>query len=160
TDVTGGSRTTLGTGHAAIELAKQMQKEIAEKLAAIWEVDPDSIAIAGPHYSSNGKSALIGDVAKLLNERGKHVVTSVTLKGRNTSGAFGTHIADVEVDPETGKVDVIRYTAVQDAGKAIHPSYVEGQMQGGVAQGIGWALHEEYAYDNQGRLRNASLLDY
>jgi xanthine dehydrogenase molybdenum-binding subunit len=66
----------------------------------------------------------------------------------------------VEVDLETGKVDVIRYTAVQDAGKAIHPSYVEGQMQGGVAQGIGWALHEEYYYDREGRLRNASLLDY
>ena len=66
----------------------------------------------------------------------------------------------MEVDPETGKVEVIRYTAVQDAGKAIHPSYVEGQMQGGVVQGIGWALHEEYVYDERGQMRNASLLDY
>jgi xanthine dehydrogenase molybdenum-binding subunit len=55
---------------------------------------------------------------------------------------------------------VIRYTAVQDAGTAIHPSYVEGQMQGGVVQGIGWALWEEYVYDPQGLLRNATLLDY
>src|SRR5207247_10692241 len=109
---------------------------------------------------SNGKSATIAEAAKLLTERGKHIVSSITLKGKNTSGAFATHIADVEVDPETGKVDVIRYTAVQDAGKAIHPSYVEGQMQGGVAQGIGWALNEAYAYDSAGKLRNASLLDY
>ncbi len=61
---------------------------------------------------------------------------------------------------ETGKVDILRYTALQDVGKAIHPAYVEGQLQGGAAQGIGWALNEEYVYDEQGRLRNASLLDY
>jgi CO/xanthine dehydrogenase Mo-binding subunit len=99
-------------------------------------------------------------VAKLFDERGIQVVRSVTTSPHNSSGAFTTHIADVEVDPETGKVEVVRYTAVQDAGKAIHPSYVEGQMQGGAAQGIGWALHEEYAYDSEGRLRNATLLDY
>jgi xanthine dehydrogenase molybdenum-binding subunit len=160
TDVTGGSRTTFGTGLAAHDLAHQMQKEIVEHLAPIWEVEVDSIKVEGPCYSSNGQSATIIEVAKLLNEHGKHVVSSVTTKGNNASGAFATHIADVEVDPETGKVDVIRYTAVQDAGTAIHPSYVEGQMQGGVAQGIGWALHEEYYYDREGRLRNASLLDY
>jgi xanthine dehydrogenase molybdenum-binding subunit len=84
----------------------------------------------------------------------------VTVNPTGSGGAFATHIADVEVDPETGKVDVIRYTAVQDAGTAIHPSYVEGQMQGGVVQGIGWALWEEYVYDPQGHLRNCTLLDY
>jgi CO/xanthine dehydrogenase Mo-binding subunit len=84
----------------------------------------------------------------------------VTVNPTGSGGAFATHIADVEVDPETGKVDVVRYTAVQDAGTAIHPSYVEGQMQGGVVQGIGWALWEEYTYDEVGRLRNATLLDY
>ena len=73
---------------------------------------------------------------------------------------FGAHICDVEVDKETGRVTVVRYTAVQDAGKAIHPSYVEGQMQGGVAQGVGWALNEEYVYDREGRLENAGFLDY
>ena len=69
-------------------------------------------------------------------------------------------MVDVEVDPETGKVEILRYTAVQDAGKAIHPSYVEGQLHGGVAQGIGWALNEEYVYDDEGHLLNSSLLDY
>ena len=69
-------------------------------------------------------------------------------------------LVDVEVDPETGKVQVLRCTVAQDAGKAIHPSYVEGQMQGGTAQGIGWALNEEYVYDDKGMLRNAGFLDY
>ena len=66
----------------------------------------------------------------------------------------------MEVDVDTGKVQILRYTAAQDAGTAIHPSYVEGQMQGGVVQGIGWALNEEYAYDEHGVMRNASFLDY
>jgi CO/xanthine dehydrogenase Mo-binding subunit len=64
------------------------------------------------------------------------------------------------VDKETGKVDVVRYTAIQDAGKAIHPSYVEGQYQGGASQGIGWALNEEYIYNEDGVMENAGFLDY
>src|SRR5581483_3417688 len=70
------------------------------------------------------------------------------------------NIIDVEVDPETGKVEIIRATAIQDAGKAIHPDYVAGQMQGGLVQGVGWALNEEYWYDSEGHMVNASLLDY
>ena len=66
----------------------------------------------------------------------------------------------MEVDPETGKVTVLRFVAAQDVGRAIHPSYVEGQIQGGVVQGIGWALNEEYIYDKNGRMDNASFLDY
>src|ERR1051325_8552401 len=73
---------------------------------------------------------------------------------------FGGHICDLEGDPETGRSRIVRYTAVQDVGKAVHPSYVEGQMQGGVAQGIGWALNEEYFYNEQGLMTNASYLDY
>ncbi len=160
TEVTGGSRTTFATGYAAHELAKQMQRDITARIAEVWEVAPDSITVSGPCYASNGKSATLTEIAKILDERGQHVVSSVTVTPNNGAGAFALHIADVEVDPETGKVDVIRFTAVQDAGKAIHPSYVEGQMQGGVAQGIGWALNEEYVYDEAGHLRNATLLDY
>ena len=88
------------------------------------------------------------------------MVGKATVTPEHEGGAFATHIADVEVDVETGKVKVLRYTAVQDAGVAIYPPYVEGQMQGGAVQGIGWALNEEYVYDDQGVLRNASLLDY
>src|SRR5690606_6127191 len=79
----------------------------------------------------------------------------------NTAGpAYGGHIVDVHVDRETGKVTILRYTAVQDVGTAIHPSYVEGQIQGGVAQGIGMALNEEYVFNDEGRLLNGSFLDY
>ncbi len=88
------------------------------------------------------------------------MVASASVRSRNWGPAFSVHIVDVEVDPETGKVQILRYTAVQDVGKAIHPSYVEGQLQGGASQGIGWGLNEEYFYDSQGRLANASLLDY
>jgi CO/xanthine dehydrogenase Mo-binding subunit len=73
--------------------------------------------------------------------------------------AFGGHIVDVEVDRDTGKVTVLRYTAVQDVGTAIHPSYVEGQIQGAVAQGIGMALTEEY-FLRDGNMVNPTYLDY
>ena len=74
--------------------------------------------------------------------------------------SFATHICDAEVDPETGATKIVRYTVLQDAGKAVHPSYVEGQFQGGAVQGIGWALNEEYIYGKDGRLQNAGFLDY
>jgi len=74
--------------------------------------------------------------------------------------SFGVHVVDVEVDPETGRTQVLRYLVVQDAGRAIHPAYVEGQYQGGAAQGIGWALNEEYVYGPDGRLQNPVFLDY
>ncbi len=70
------------------------------------------------------------------------------------------NFTDVRVDRETGKVDVLRFTAIQDAGKAVHPDYVEGQLQGGAVQGIGWALNEEYIWDEQGTMENAGFLDY
>ena len=83
------------------------------------------------------------------------VVITGTAARRFTGGQ-----TEVEVDRETGHVKVLRYTAVQDVGRAIHPSYVEGQIQGGVTQGIGWALNEEYIYDKDGRLENPGYLDY
>ena len=84
----------------------------------------------------------------------------MSINAQGAGAGFATHICDVEVDRETGHVKILRYTAVQDVGRAIHPTYVEGQIQGGVAQGIGWALNEEYVYDKDGRLENAGFLDY
>lgn len=160
TEVTGGSRVTYATGYAAYELAQRMKQDIVVRLAEMWEIDPSAIAQEGAVYTADGKRANLAEIARALDEQGRQLTATVTVSPLGSGGAFATHIADVEVDPETGKVDVIRYTAVQDAGTAIHPSYVEGQMQGGVAQGIGWALNEEYFYDEYGRLRNATLLDY
>ena len=99
-------------------------------------------------------------MAAKIGETGGPVVGRGTVDGRGVGGSFAGCIADVEVDPETGKTTVVRFTSVQDAGKAIHPSYVEGQMQGGSVQGIGWALNEEYYMSGEGSMMNSSLLDY
>ena len=100
------------------------------------------------------------DLARRLNATGGPIVGRATVNPAGVGNAFALHIVDVEVAPETGKVDILRYTALQDAGKAIHPSYVEGQIQGGAAQGIGWALNEEYYLNDQGQMMNSSFLDY
>ncbi len=100
------------------------------------------------------------ELAARAQTSGEPVVGRGTSGKQTQGGAFGAHLVDVEVDPETGKVRILRYTAAQDAGTAIHPSYVEGQMQGGVVQGIGWALNEEYYYDATGRMNNPTYLDY
>jgi xanthine dehydrogenase molybdenum-binding subunit len=100
------------------------------------------------------------DLAGELPSTGGPVVGSANLDPQGAGSAFATNICDVEVDPETGKVTILRFTAVQDVGKAIHPSYVEGQMQGGVVQGIGWALNEEYYMGDDGRMMNSTFLDY
>jgi CO/xanthine dehydrogenase Mo-binding subunit len=102
----------------------------------------------------------VAQLARRLARTGGPVTGRATVNARNVGPAFAATVIDVEVDPDTGKVKVLRCTIAQDAGRAIHPSYVEGQMQGGTAQGIGWALNEEYVYDLDGRLRNFGLLDY
>ncbi len=160
TDVTGGSRVTFATGLAAHNAANDMKDQIVEGLADLWDVAAESIAHVEGCFSANGNSATVREAAELLEGEGVFPIGASTVTPSREGGAFATHIADVEVDVETGKVEILRYTAVQDAGVAIYPPYVEGQMQGGVVQGIGWALNEEYVYDEEGRLRNASLLDY
>ena len=102
----------------------------------------------------------LADLAKLANKTGGPIAGHAQINAQGAAPSFGTHLVDVEVDPETGHVDVLRYTVVQDAGKAIHPGYVEGQFQGGAVQGIGWALNEEYVYGEDGRLQNTGFLDY
>jgi CO/xanthine dehydrogenase Mo-binding subunit len=160
TEVTGGSRTTYATGYAAYELAQEMRRRIKAALAEHWETTEDAITDEEGVYSCGGKTAGLKEIAQLVEESGASIQAAVTVSPTGHGGAFATHVVDVEVDTETGKVEILRYTAVQDAGTAIHPSYVEGQMQGGVVQGIGWALNEEYVYDADGRLRNGTLLDY
>jgi CO/xanthine dehydrogenase Mo-binding subunit len=91
---------------------------------------------------------------------GGPITAAAAVNAGGMAPGFSTQFCDVEVDPETGKVTILRFVAAQDVGKAIHPSYVEGQIQGGVVQGIGWALNEEYIYDKNGRLDNAGFLDY
>src|SRR5205814_1300659 len=110
--------------------------------------------------SDDTKRLTFKELAGKLHATGGTIVGRASVDPQGVGGGFATHVVDVEVDPETGKVTVLRYTAVQDVGKAIHPSYVEGQIQGGAVQGIGWALNEEYVYDDRGVMTNASFLDY
>jgi CO/xanthine dehydrogenase Mo-binding subunit len=100
------------------------------------------------------------EIAGRMGRTGGPIVGRATVNPRSVGPSFAAAVIDVEVDPDTGKVQVLRATVAQDVGKAIHPAYVEGQMQGGTAQGIGWALNEEYFYDGKGVLRNTGLLDY
>ncbi len=163
TDVTGGSRTTYAGGVAAYETGTDIIRQLKERAAAIWQVDAADVAYDAGVLRAAGdpsKSMTFAEIAARLHATGAPVVGRAAVNATSPGGAFGTHICDVEVDPDTGKVTILRYTVVQDAGTAIHPSYVEGQMQGGVSQGIGWALNEEYYYDENGRMANASFLDY
>ncbi len=164
TDVTGGSRTTFGTGFAAHATGKALIREIKERASKLWDVPADAIDFADGAFSYRDdaeKRGTFKELASQAGDAGGPVVAQVSTQPDGSGGgAFATHVVDVEVDTETGKVDILRYTAVQDAGTAIHPSYVEGQMQGGVVQGIGWGLHEEYIYNDAGSMTNASFLDY
>jgi len=160
TEGTYGSRTTFATGWAAYEVSKLLKEKLIERAALIWETEVDKIRFEHGAFSFGEKQMTFKELASRLDETGGPVVASAAVRPEHSGPTFATHIVDVEVDPETGKVQILRYTAVQDAGKAIYPMYVESQMQGGVAQGVGWALNEEYLYDQSGRLVNSSLLDY
>jgi CO/xanthine dehydrogenase Mo-binding subunit len=163
TDVTGGSRVTFATGWAAYEAAQDIKRQMVERAALIWDVPADSVAYENGVLTCGGdrsKRMTFQELAGKLHETGGTIVGRASVDPPGVGGGFATHIVDVEVDSETGKVAILRYTAVQDVGRAIHPSYVEGQMQGGVAQGIGWALNEEYIYNERGEMTNASYLDY
>lgn len=160
TEGTYGSRTTFATGWAVYEVSTQLKEELLKRAAIIWETGLEKIHYEHGIFVFDDHQMTFAELASRLDETGGPVVASAAVRPEQSGPSFATHIVDVEVDPETGKVQVLRYTAVQDAGKAIYPMYVESQMQGGVAQGIGWALNEEYLYDDQGRLINSSLLDY
>jgi len=163
TGVTGGSRTTFATGYAAIEAANDVVRQMKIFAANLWEVDENEVTFDnGTFRSANGKvhNVFFKDLASTISNEGTPIIGRGAVDPKGVGGAFATHIVDVEVDPETGKVAILRYTAVQDVGKAIHPSYVEGQIHGGAVQGIGWALNEEYIYNDEGRMTNSSFLDY
>ncbi|MDA1061386.1 MAG: xanthine dehydrogenase family protein molybdopterin-binding subunit [Chloroflexi bacterium] len=167
THVTGGSRTTFATGWAVYESALDIRRQLEERAATIWEVDREQVSygddavIRGPADDTGAARAFtFKELAAQLPATGGLIQGHADVLPTGVGASLACHIVDVEVDPETGKVDILRYTAIQDVGKAIHPSYVEGQIQGGAAQGIGMALSEEYFYDEAGTMRNSSLLDY
>lgn len=163
TSGTGGSSVTFKTGMAAYYAAQDVKRQMTEFVAYIWGLATESILYSGGLFKSTADDNLsmtFQDVAKKMASAQIYVVGSSAIEGNGAGGAFAGCIVDVKVDEDTGKVDVIKIAMLQDVGKAIHPSYVEGQMQGGAAQGIGWALNEEYKMDSLGVMTNASFLDY
>lgn len=165
-EITHGSRVTFATGMAIIQASEDVVLQCRQRVAKMWEVDVDAVKWEDGHALPAGANAgdqkplSLAQIAGKAARTGGPLVGSAAINAGGAGPAFGVHICDVEVDPETGHVTVLRYVAAQDAGKAIHPSYVEGQIQGGVAQGVGWALNEEYIYGEDGRLQNSGFLDY
>lgn len=164
--LTGGSRTTFATGMAVVQAAEKLVADMKRRAALLWDVPEDQVAWEGgaAHCLDPRKGDLkpltLAAIAADAGKTGGPISAEVSLNAQGAGPAFGVHICDVEIDRETGHVSVTRYTAVQDVGKAIHPAYVEGQIQGGAAQGIGWALNEEYVFDGEGRMENPGFLDY
>ena len=163
---TGGSRVTFAGGMAVTQATQKVVEELKRRAAITWDISPDAVEWkdgkaypAGPNAGSFEPLDL-ADLANKSARTGGPISAEVQINAQGQGPGFTTHICDVEVDRETGAVKILRYTAIQDVGRAIHPSYVEGQMQGGVTQGIGWALNEEYIYDKDGRLENPGFLDY
>jgi CO/xanthine dehydrogenase Mo-binding subunit len=163
--LTGGSRTTFATGMAVTQAAQKVVEDLRRRAAQLWDAPLESVAwidgVAVCLDPSKAKSEMsLAALAAQSARTGGPIGAQVSLTAQGAGPGFGVHVCDVEVDPQTGHVTVLRYTAAQDVGRAIHPSYVEGQVQGGVAQGVGWALNEEYIFDADGRMENPGFLDY
>ncbi|SJM34437.1 xanthine dehydrogenase family protein molybdopterin-binding subunit [Mesorhizobium delmotii] len=165
-DMTDGSRGTFSSSMATISAARNAVKILRERAAQMWDIPVDDVvwekghAIAKGEKYGNLAALSLKEIAAASGKTGGPIAGHSELVADGAGVSFATHICDIEVDPETGATRVLRYTVVQDAGKAVHPTYVEGQYQGGAAQGIGWALNEEYIYGKDGRLQNPGFLDY
>jgi len=164
--VTGGSRVTFAGGTAVTRAAERVVEELKRRAAVIWDISPDAVewkdgqALPAGANAGSFEPLSLDAIAAKSTRTGGPISAEVQVNAQGPGPGFTTHICDVEIDRETGHVKILRYTAIQDVGRAIHPAYVEGQMQGGVTQGIGWALNEEYIYDKDGRLENPGFLDY
>ena len=163
---TGGSRTTFATGLAVINACENAIVELKKRAAAAMDLDVDQVdwangtVIPKPGVNVEASPLSLAELARDAARTGGPISGRASLTAQGPGPAFSVNMSDVHVDRETGRVTVKSFTSIQDAGKAIHPDYVEGQMQGGAAQGIGWALNEEYIYDEAGVLENPGFLDY
>ncbi|HEY4167210.1 MAG TPA: xanthine dehydrogenase family protein molybdopterin-binding subunit [Reyranella sp.] len=165
-NLTGGSRVTFASAMVVTQSAERVIKQLCSRAAKIWKIDEEAVTwdngYARPAGDNAGKFEPLSlkQIAAKASETGGPIGATTQLNTAGAEGGFSTHIADVEVDPATGKTKVIRMTCFQDVGRAIHPDYVEGQLQGGMSQAIGWALTEEYIYNKRGQVDNPGFLDY
>lgn len=166
TNVTGGSRVTFATGMAVIQASQDIITQAKQRAALTWELEEDQVdwqdghAVPVAGVNADVEPLSLAKIAANSGRTGGPLLGRASLNAQGAGPGFSVNIAEVAVDKDTGKTTVVGFTAIQDAGKAIHPAYVEGQLQGGAAQGIGWALNEEYVYNDDGVLQNAGFLDY
>jgi carbon-monoxide dehydrogenase large subunit len=165
-----GSRTSSVGMTAAIKAAAKIKDKARRYAAHMLEASPDDIEIVGNEYRVKGSpdsKKTLAEIAFALDlafdaPEGMEPYLDETAyhDTPNCTWPFGTHIAVVEIDEETGKVDLVRYVAVDDVGKKINPLIVDGQLHGGIAQGVGQALWEQAVYGEDGQLLSGSMLDY
>ena len=163
TAISAGSSAVYKTGWASFEAARDLLSQLAARAALVWDVPVEEVDIADGVFTrrSNPEQQLtLKEIAARQNATGGPLIGRAGGAWGGESPGFAVHIVDVQVDRDTGKTDIVRYTALQDPGTAVHPTYVEGQIQGGAVQGIGWALNEEYVTNDQGVMLNSSWLDY
>ena len=166
TQATGGSRVTYATGKVVIDACNKVIAELCVRAAKIWKIEPAQVIWEDGHARPAGDKAgafeplPLKAIAAQRTATGGPVTASAGINDGGQAPGFSAQFCDIEVDPDTGAVKILRWVCAQDVGRAVHPAYVEGQIHGGVMQGIGWALNEEYIYDKNGHLANAGFLDY
>ncbi len=165
------SRVTFVTGNAAVRAAELLRRTVVEKLSEVWNCPESEIRLDGgtaSHGDHESHRITIDEFARRYGPvqcDGYYTVPRSRADSKTGHGdyaaayVFGAHAAEVEVDPQTGRIKVLRVVAAQDVGKAINPTAIEGQIHGGILQSIGIALQEELVYED-GRPVNASFLDY
>jgi CO/xanthine dehydrogenase Mo-binding subunit len=170
-----GSRTAFAVGNACRAAVVDLKRQIVALAAAQLGVEPETVGLADKHAVSDGKRVSLADLARLSQQTGGGLIAHGTFIAPPTaydtkrvaahvypafhSPSFHAHAVDLSVDPETGEVAIHKYVVAQDVGFAMNPKYIEGQIEGGVAQGLGQALSEEIVYEG-GRVLNANLTDY
>ena len=165
-----GSRTASVGGSAAIKAAGKVREKARRYAAHMLEASPDDIEVDGATYSVRGSpdkkktlqeiSFAIGLGFSLPEGMEPYLDETAYYDTPNCTWPFGTHVAIVEIDEETGVVDLVRYIAVDDVGNKINPMIVDGQLHGGIAQGVGQALWEGAVYDDNGQLLSGTMMDY
>jgi len=155
-----GSRSAALGGSAAVQAATEVRERARELAADHLEAPPTDLEYEGGAFHVRGAPDRSVHLRELASVDEVELAATSYYDPPNYGFSFGTHVAVVEVDPKTGEVDFERYVAVDDCGEIINPLIVEGQIHGGVAQGIGQALYEEAVYDENGQLLTGSLQDY
>jgi CO/xanthine dehydrogenase Mo-binding subunit len=170
-----GSRTAFAVGNACRAAAADLRRQLFALAAAQLGVDTDALALADKHVAAGDRRLSLAELARLSQQTGGGLIAHGTFIAPPTpydtkrveghvypafhSASFHAHAVDLSVDAETGEITIYKYVVAQDVGFALNPTYIEGQIEGGVAQGLGQTLSEEIVYEG-GRVLNANLTDY